>query len=903
MNTLLHSRTPMLNVIDSRGLPVRQVAYWRCDMSAPYPESRTSTWHYDGAGHLVEQRDARFTQPTGRANLIRHCSLSGSELLADSVDAGWQAGLKDACTQGLESWDGRGRNWQQVYDDQLRLIEVRERQGSADFLTCERLSYGSHSPFFADHNQCGQLIRHDDPSGVERFKNYGLTGQVVEQTRQFATGTAQPDWSQPLATLELDDEATTHSLFNALGDLCEQVDAKNIRQILRQNVSGRLGEVQLQLEGDAIAKVLLGAIRYSAHGQAEQEVAGNGVISTRSYRPESGRLDRLHVRSPEGAALQALQYEYDPVGNVLSIEDKAQPIRFFANVAIEPLSRFGYDSLYQLIEATGFEAGEASKGPASVADPMARMPYRQTYRYDPGGNLLELTHAGPQHHGHRLVAAASSNRCLPVREGVEPTEEDFRRGFDAGGNLLQLQPGWKLTWNSRNQLSEVCPVVREGGVNDSERYAYDAQGRRVRKVNEAHTQTGSVVSEVRYLPGLEVRTRSATGQRLWVIDIEAGHTRVQVLHWENDLPPGQLNDSCRYSFTDHLGSCALEVDALARVISRQVYHPFGTTAVCERGDSSENSYRTQRYAGKELDATGLYYYGLRYYAPWLQRWLNPDPAGSVDGLNPYRMVKNNPVLYTDVLGLVPEDFNRTESAPVAEMPVAVARSPGLLSLIGSGLGRFGQDVFNTVRSIVSAVSSVYRHVYRSVQGVAHEKSVTLNYPDFTIKQFELHSPSAPKELMILAHGRLQSPVHKIYSASHNLSFYTHQNQDMSAAPNDFYRFQARKLEVEPVEEIHAGEESRDYKLMRTPEAESRVSSFFHQGQLLNSKPEITSLSDLGNQNFHDVLTIKPGRDISLSKILKQVPGYSQVHCFFCRSRNGSPTAYEPFAKRTPAAGH
>ncbi|MNF84521.1 hypothetical protein D3C81_1311110 [compost metagenome] len=61
-----------------------------------------------------------------------------------------------------------------------------------------------------------------------------------------------------------------------------------------------------------------------------------------------------------------------------------------------------------------------------------------------------------------------------------------------------------------------------------------------------------------------------------------------------------------------------------------------------------------RYSGKERDATGLYYYGFRYYAPWLQRWINPDPAGAIDGLNFYRMVRNNPIALYDRNGLSPE---------------------------------------------------------------------------------------------------------------------------------------------------------------------------------------------------------------------------------------------------------
>jgi len=60
-----------------------------------------------------------------------------------------------------------------------------------------------------------------------------------------------------------------------------------------------------------------------------------------------------------------------------------------------------------------------------------------------------------------------------------------------------------------------------------------------------------------------------------------------------------------------------------------------------------------RYSGKERDATGLYYYGYRYYQPWAGRWLSADPAETVDGLNLYRMVRNNPITLMDSNGLIP----------------------------------------------------------------------------------------------------------------------------------------------------------------------------------------------------------------------------------------------------------
>ncbi|MFJ2714382.1 RHS repeat-associated core domain-containing protein, partial [Pseudomonas sp. NPDC087346] len=70
-----------------------------------------------------------------------------------------------------------------------------------------------------------------------------------------------------------------------------------------------------------------------------------------------------------------------------------------------------------------------------------------------------------------------------------------------------------------------------------------------------------------------------------------------------------------------------------------------------------------RYSGKERDATGLYYYGFRYYAPWLGRWINPDPAGTIDGLNLYRMVRNNPIALFDTDGLASDDEG--EPAPLS----------------------------------------------------------------------------------------------------------------------------------------------------------------------------------------------------------------------------------------------
>jgi RHS repeat-associated protein len=347
----------------------------------------------------------------------------------------------------------------------------------------------------------------------------------------------------------------------------------------------------------------------------------------------------------------------------LTTEDAAQAIRYFNNQRIEPIKTYCYDTLDQLIEASGREAKTGHGGPARPdlqplpLDPNQVAHYTQTYHYDAGGNLLNLVHVGAQAHGRTLTRAQYSNRCLPERNDRPPTEAELAAGFDANGNLRELQIGQTLEWDLRNQLTVVRPVVRDEAEDDFERYIYDGGGQRVRKVRANQTSARTLISEVRYLPGVEIRSHGGTGEILHVINVSAGSNSVQVLHWVAQKPDDIANDQVRYSLNDHLQSSTVELDQNANLISQEWYYPFGGTACFAARSATEAKYKTVRYSGKERDATGLYYYGFRYYAPWLQRWINPDPAGFVDGTNLYAMVTNSPATYRDKQGNIRENFN------------------------------------------------------------------------------------------------------------------------------------------------------------------------------------------------------------------------------------------------------
>ncbi|VVH64316.1 hypothetical protein BSPLISOX_2317, partial [uncultured Gammaproteobacteria bacterium] len=93
----------------------------------------------------------------------------------------------------------------------------------------------------------------------------------------------------------------------------------------------------------------------------------------------------------------------------------------------------------------------------------------------------------------------------------------------------------------------------------------------------------------------------------------------------------------------------LELDNKAQTLSYEHYYPYGGTALIASKDKTQVQQKRYRYTDKERDdSSGLCYYGARYLAPWLARWISPDSAGAVDGLNLYIYVGNNPLKYRDL---------------------------------------------------------------------------------------------------------------------------------------------------------------------------------------------------------------------------------------------------------------
>lgn len=713
----LHRNTPKLAVVDPRGLAVASVAYYRRTSADVRPEPRVTRETFDVAGRSVANRDARLgSGHTPIPSLTIIPGLAGTPLLTVSVDAGWRLALRNEAGQVRQTWDGAGNTMCFDYDSLGRPVSVEQASASTAPQCVERLYYGAAGPEVSLRNQCGRVIRHADTAGTWEEPDYSLQGTPLAASRRFLAELDHPGWpvaqSQQNALLEPGEDKTyrTHWHYDASGEALEQIDAAGHTRRFAYTVHGQLQSTWLKVAGRP-EQLLVSEIAYNAFGQVERERAGSGVISSSVYDPANGRLRQLLARKGN-RSLQDLRYDYDPVGNIICVSDGSQPVSWFTNQRIDPINHYGYDSLYQLISATGREVASAVNGPAlpeliAPADPARLHIYSQSWCYDAGGNLLEQRHSGKP--THFMDIDPVSNRGLTRVEGQVP---DFDAGFDDNGNLSVLAPGQPMCWTVRNELGEILLVSRADGQNDSERYVYDAAGMRVRKVRVAQAASVTRKAEVRYLPGLEIRTEGADSpdEVLHVVNVQAGRSSVRLLHWAHGQPDEIEDDQLRYNLDDHLGSNTMEVDRRGELISYEGYFAYGGTAWWMGRSQVEVKYKFVRYSGKERDATGLYYYGFRYYAPWLQRWINPDPAGAVDGLNAFCMVGNNPATRHDVMGLYSGTPGDRQERIIEEDSVIFQRGRARMS---SDVSEFVDRAFETADILVSEVVASMQETGRS----------------------------------------------------------------------------------------------------------------------------------------------------------------------------------------------
>jgi RHS repeat-associated protein len=662
----------------------------------------------------VEGNPLVITDARGNEAMRHVFAMGGRALWQKSCDAGQRWMLGDVGGAPLRAWDERGHTKRATYDAARRPTHAYVQQGSAVEQLVGRTVYGEGHPSAAALNLRGKAYQVYDGAGVVTSGAYDFKGNLLHGSRRLATDYhAVPEWS-PIAGLTdvaaivaaaealLEAEVfTSTTAYDALNRPTSTTapDLSEIRPTY--NEAGLLEKVEARVRGAAAWTTFVDDIDYDAKGQREKIVYGNGTTTTYTYDPETFRLVQLKTVRPndaagpknlikDGAVLQNLAYAYDPVGNITEIKDTAHQTVFFANDVVTPSTRYVYDALYRLIQATGREhAGGMADVQRDQNDvPLMNLPhasdtqalrnYIEQYVYDAVGNIVSMRHtAGAVDWTRWYQTAATSNRLLSTSAlSAEGPAASYsaKYTYDEHGSMTSMPHLPSMGWDHNDQMRQVG--LGGGGTAYS---TYDAAGQRVRKVWE-HS---GLVEERIYLGGWEVyRKRDSLGNLL--VERETLHgmdgaKRVVLVETKTvDVEAGgafSVVSRYRFQLDNHLGSASLEVDESGLVIGYEEYHPYGTTAYASARSGVEVSGKRYRYTGKERDEeTGLYYHGARHMAPWLGRWTSADPAGMVDGSNLYRYSRNNPITFTDKQGTAsvrtPEAIAKETKAAASEARLA-----------------------------------------------------------------------------------------------------------------------------------------------------------------------------------------------------------------------------------------
>jgi RHS repeat-associated protein len=526
------------------------------------------------------------------------------------------------------------------------------------------------------------------PLEAERFES-GTRYDALNRPVQ----TIAPHSNLPRATITV-----TQPLFNE-ANLLERVD------VWLERASEPSG--LLDAAADAPSPIGVADIDYDAKGQRLQIAFKNGASTEYGYDPDTFRLIKVFTQrgagftadcaNPQACGVQNVHYVYDPAGNITHAEDDAQQTIFFRNQRIEPSGDYVYDALYRLIQASsrehlgqdangdrqpptapgGFDAFHIRRDHPNVLRAMGA--YTERYVYDTVGNLLQMQHRGtdPGHAGWTRVYEYSERSAIEgtgaspkmgnrlTRTTLDPNAslpvqvEAYQH--DAHGNISRLPhlgaPGQNVHWDCTDRMSAA-----DRGGGGAAFFAYDASGQRVRSVWE---KTPGLVEERIYLGGVEIFRKhggpiganSATFERetLHVMDDTQRIALVETRTLDTAGSDPAPRQAIRYQHANHLGSSSLELDEHADIVSYEEYTPYGSSSYQAVRSQLETPKR-YRFNGKECDeATGLHYFGARYYADWLGRWTSVDPIGLKDSLCVYEYVRGNPIRYRDRDGRLLEE--------------------------------------------------------------------------------------------------------------------------------------------------------------------------------------------------------------------------------------------------------
>lgn len=577
---------------------------------------------YDVLGNLIT-----VTQSDGTATQTRSFTYSSLSRLITATNP--ESGTTPTNGTTYFEYDANGnmtektdpRNITTTYSyDALNRITNRDYTGSTPDVT-----YTYENGSIA--NSKGKLTKVvtgsvSNPLSVTEYLSFDVFGRVT-RSKQTTDGDVYGT----------DDKPMTYT-YNLSGALTQQTypSGRVVRNAL--DSGGDLAAVQSKKTAAAGYWNYADSFTYNSAGAIISMQMGNGRWASTQF---NNRLQPTRIalgKTQNATDVLKLDYIYGTWegstlnsqknnGNLAQQEITVPTVG--SNPGFHAMQLYAFDTLNRIAQATELIAGAQS--------------WQQTMSYDRFGNRSfneSATTTIPKNCSGAVCAAdrkllnpsvsASSNRLTTDQDGDSVADYTF----DNAGNTTKMADGKTFVYDGENKQTEVW----NGSLRRGE-YFYDGDGKRVKKM--AYDQYGVLIEKTIFV-------YDASGRL--------------VGEYSTALNP---TPQVSYLTHDHLGSQRINTNENGAVISRRDFHPFGEEITGGPRTASlgyiADDNRKQFTSYERDDETGLDFAQERMYASKLGRFTTTDPtllsvsADNPQSWNRYVYVMNNPVVYTDPLGL------------------------------------------------------------------------------------------------------------------------------------------------------------------------------------------------------------------------------------------------------------
>ncbi len=597
------------------------------------PKAGVVTLDYNGADRLTKVTDPR--------SLITQYPRNG---LGDatsliSPETGTAGHTFDAAGNLKTRTDSRSVLSTYTYDVLNRPTRVVHSQTG---FTSETHNWAYDQTGTGYANGVNRLTSTTHPTGRTQYQ-YDAQGRITSDAQRInaATGANTANITR-----------TVSYTYDAAGKVTSITYPSGRKLTIAYNSGGQPSSISLAKDGTSAATALISNIQWEPFGAPRSwnwQMATGTQAQSWSY-DTNGRLTRYRL----GDRVRDLAY------------DAADRLTGYTHynaataAAVPSLNQsFSYDELGRISSST--------VGTSSTA-----------ISYDANGNRVTS----------QLNTTASNYTTPTTNNRLTATTNPARTiTYDSAGNPTGITGDTASSYTATYNLAGRLATLTKAGATTT--YAYDNDGRRIRKFISSGTGAGAA-STVLFaydqndqLIGEYSSTGAAIREYVWL-----GNMPIAIFTPDTVATNPPL---VYYVHTDHLNTPRVVVNKANQIRWRWLAEPFGTTAPENNPASLGVFTQNLRFPGQYADQeSGLFYNHWRYFDPATGRYTQSDPIGLKGGMNTYSYVGSAPTGYVDPFGLEkiillgPNDFAmQSAAARDPDIPDAlVVYSHGNESLIG-----------------------------------------------------------------------------------------------------------------------------------------------------------------------------------------------------------------------------